>query len=45
MNNQEQLNFYPLKEFFKNNLDKLDKLDWSWLSYNPAAIHLLEKNP
>ena len=23
----------------------LDKIDWSKLSYNPAAIHLLEQNP
>ena len=23
----------------------LDKIDWWWLSRNPAAIHLLEKNP
>ena len=22
----------------------LDKIDWSWLSTNPNAIHLLEKN-
>ena len=22
----------------------LDKLDWEWLSRNPAAIHLLEKH-
>jgi len=23
----------------------LEKLNWSWLSQNPGAIHLLEKNP
>ena len=22
-----------------------EKIDWEWLSENPAAIHLLEKNP
>ena len=22
----------------------VDKINWSWLSLNPAAIHLLEKN-
>ena len=30
-----------LKEFINNNIDKLD---WSALSNNPNAIHLLEKN-
>ncbi len=23
----------------------MDKIDWKWLSMNPAAIHLLEQNP
>ena len=23
----------------------INKINWSWLSYNPGAIHLLEQNP
>ena len=33
--------FFKLKNFIKNNIDKMD---WEILSRNPNAIYLLEKN-
>jgi hypothetical protein len=32
---------FELREFFQNNIEKLD---WRQLSDNPNAIHLLEEN-
>ena len=34
------MNMFKLKEFIRE-----DKIDWTWLSTNPNAIHILEKNP
>ena len=32
--------FYKFKSFIN-----IDKIDWEYLSRNPGAIHLLERNP